>query len=208
MFNNTSLININNKIFDLILTLKLTFVRLNSKLDLIYLQLEEMLLNIVNKFELTSSKILPSKLNLSLIKEMKVKKNIPLISLCNYNQISETTIELYPKENLKLKDIILLLHIDKSNLVIRTDGKSIKISLPIITSQRRRIVLNELSRIYEQYKKDIRTIRKNIINEVRLIKGICDDNRIYFLKRIDNSIEKSTVLLYNSFLKNKARLTT
>ncbi len=58
--------------------------------------------------------------------------------------------------------------------------------------------------------KDIKQVSeqlvKEFINKIKLVKGICEDNRLGFLKRIDNDITKATVLLSNSYLRNKNRL--
>ncbi len=74
-------------------------------------------------------------------------------------------------------------------------GNHIKLSLLSITIQRRKIALNELSKMFERYKTGIRTVRKEFINKIKLVKGIYEDNRLGFLKRIDNDITNATVLL-------------
>ncbi len=183
---------------------KPTFICPNSILECIYVQLEKTLSNILNKFEVTFNKILPSKLNWSLID--KIKNNTSLKSLCEYNQTSETTIELRPKGKLKIKDVILFLHINNPSLIVENNKDCIKLSLPIITYQRRGIALSELSRIFEQCKEEIRAIRKDIIDKIKLVKGVCDSNRLNLLKRIDNSIAKTAILLSNCYSRNKSRL--
>ncbi len=92
-------------------------------------------------------------------------------------------------------------------------GNHIKLSLLSITIQRRKIALNELSKMFERYKTDIRTVRKKFINKIKLVKGIYEDNRLGFLKRIDNDITNAavllsdaTVLLSDSYLRNENRL--
>lgn len=92
-------------------------------------------------------------------------------------------------------------------------GNHIKLSLLSITIQRRKIALNELSKMFERYKTGIRTVRKEFINKIKLVKGIYEDNRLGFLKRIDNDITNAavllsdaTVLLSDSYLRNENRL--
>ncbi len=153
-----------------------------------------------------SNKILPSRLDVSVVNEIKTTKKQPLKVFYECSHVSDTVIELRPICKLKITDIIPLLLSNDSNINIEITDDRIKLSLPSLTTQRRRIASNELFKMFERYKTGIRTIRKEFINKIKLVKGICEDNRLGFLKRIDNDITKATVLLSDSYSRNKNRL--
>ncbi len=153
-----------------------------------------------------SNKILPSRLNMSVINEIKTTQNQPLKTFYECSYISDTVIELRPICKLKINDIIPSLISNNLNINIKINKDHIKLSLPSITTQRRRIALNELSKTFEKYKTSIRTIRKEFINKIKLVKGICEDTRLSFLKQIDNDITKTIILLSDSYSRNKNRL--
>ncbi|PIM95275.1 ribosome recycling factor [Candidatus Hodgkinia cicadicola] len=184
--------------------LKPNYSKLTS--ENIYIQLNQLLLNLIKKFDLISNKILPSRLDMSLVNEIRTTKNQSLKSFYECIYLSDTIIELRPICKLRTNDIIPSLISNNLNINIELNGNHIRLSLPSITTQRRKIALNELSKMFERYKTSIRTVRKEFINKIKLVKGICEDNRLGFLKRIDNDITKATILLSDSYLRNKNRL--
>lgn len=170
----------------------------------------DMLLSqIINTFRNNASSLLINKLNISILDNIKISNNKDSIwSLCKYNRISDSMIEITPIKPISIKIICAALYSYKLDLNIEQGDKFIKVSLPSVTIQRRKISLCELSRIFENNKINLRKLRREAINKIKLMKYICDDKRLQLLKHIDSSMTRALTLLNETYSQNKNRLSS
>ena len=116
---------------------------------------------------------------------------MPLTQLSNINNIDNMTLSLSVWDASLIKSIEK--SIQESNLGVtpQTDGNSILLKFPEITSERRKELVKYISEISEKFKISIRNIRRKFIDEIKNLeknKEISLDEN----KRLQDDIQKIT----------------
>ncbi len=167
-------------------------------INALYIHFEALLKDLINKFEKDVNNIIINKLDIACLNNLKINKCIECI------WISESSIELKSAKQVNFK--ALSKSANNLNLITSINNGKLRLSLPPITFQRRKIALNRLSEKLEQFKINIRKLRREVSNKIKPIKHIGEDEKLLALKQIDNNINKISSLSLELYFRNQKRL--
>lgn len=155
---------------------------------------EEQMKKVIARLQSEFASIRTGRAHVSLLEGIKLEyygSMVPINQLANISAIDGRTLEIKPwdKEGLQIIEKGIL----KSELGVTplNDGKTLKISLPSPTAERRNELIRIIKKQAEDFRVTIRNIRRDIVEEVKKSekeKKISKDD----LRRSEQSIQKLT----------------
>ncbi|ATY93464.1 ribosome recycling factor [Candidatus Hodgkinia cicadicola] len=160
---------------------------------------------VVNKFRTKSSLYFVDKITISMISHILVN-NKSLGTMCSFRQLLSGGIELLFFNSANIKNAIKAIRMNGLGLRAELKSGSVYVHFANIISNRRISVARELLLILEQFKLNVRTIRRRAISELKEIKAVeCDLKRLH-LKQIEDSVFKALHELQQIYDFNEHRL--
>ncbi|UWD34332.1 ribosome recycling factor [Mesomycoplasma molare] len=163
------------------------------ELDLYLLDLEEKSTKVINNFEKQLSKISTGRANPQLVSYIKVNY---YDSLTPIEQLASISVPQAQQILIKPFDISIVKEmysaILEQNLSVQTtnEGHQIRLTFPPLTTERRKEMVKNLSKLIEDAKVGIRLVRQDINKEVKKDEELTEDEVKKFLENIQNQIDK------------------
>jgi ribosome recycling factor len=129
-------------------------------------QAEEKMKKIVEKARQEFSTIRTSRVSPALVENLQVKcydTSMPLSQLAVIRVIDARTLEIKPWDKTTIPDIEKAILASNLGLTPVNDGKSIKLTVPILTVERREEILKVIKKMAEDYKVLLRNVRRDTL---------------------------------------------
>ncbi|XXN19763.1 MAG: ribosome recycling factor [Candidatus Hodgkinia cicadicola] len=160
---------------------------------------------VLNKFKAKSSLFFVDKITISMISHIVVG-NRNLSSICSFRQLPNGGIELSFFERANVKSAIQAIRVSGLGLSAEFKLGNVHVFFADTASSRRDSVIKELFLVLEQFKQNVRAIRRRSILELKKIKAVeCDLKRLY-LKQVEGSVLKTLRELQCLYDINEQRL--
>ncbi|MDR2402368.1 MAG: ribosome recycling factor [Cytophagales bacterium] len=158
------------------------------------LQEAESLMQEISSFMLTEfGKIHAGKVSpdiLSSIKVLYYDNMCPLNQVAVVNVLDARTLILKPFDEKMLKNIEVAIRKENGGFSVQNDGHVLKIILPQLTEERRKILTKDVRDIAERHRVRVRNVRKDIKDRFKDLKknGVSEDE----IKKADDGLQKLT----------------
>ncbi|XXN13641.1 MAG: ribosome recycling factor [Candidatus Hodgkinia cicadicola] len=160
---------------------------------------------IVSRFKLKASVYFVDKITIGMISHLTLK-NRSLGSSCSFRQYSNGALELAPFERANVKRAVNAIKLAKLGLCPEVKLETVYIPLPIVTANRRSLVLKSLFSALEQFKSSVRAIRRRAITQLKAVAGIESDLKRVYLKQIESDVSEALFDLRQVYELNERRL--
>ncbi len=170
---------------------------------------EELMKKTVEKCKIEFNTIRTGRASISLVEGIEVEcynTKMKLNQVANINIIEGRTIEIRPWDKNVIVNIEKAIINSPLGLTPINDGKSIKITVPALTDERRQELIKQINKIAENYRIAIRNERRTSLESLRQLekdKKISEDERFKteqqlqkltetYIKKIDEILEQKT----------------
>lgn len=160
---------------------------------------------IVSRFKLKASGYFVNRITIGMISHLTLN-NRSLGSSCSFRQHSDGALELVPFERANVKRTFNAIKLAKLGLYPEVKLETVYIPLPIVTSNRRSLVLKSLFGVLEQFKSNVRTVRRHALSHLKAIISIESDLKRVYLKQIESDVSKALFDLRQIYELNERRL--
>ncbi|AUG91435.1 ribosome recycling factor [Candidatus Hodgkinia cicadicola] len=185
--------------------LKLRFDIMLSVIELARLRALTELQQIVSRFKLKASCYFVDKITIGMISHLKLSDR-SLGASCGFRQCSNGGLELAPFERASVKRVADAIKLAKLGLYPEVKLETVYVPLPTVTSNRRGLVLKSLFLMLEQFKLNVRAVRRRALTHLKTFNGIESDIKRVYLKRVESDVSKALFDLQQVYELNKRRL--
>ena len=176
------------------------------ELDLYQMQAEEQMEKSINLYISDISKISTGRANPNILNFVKV---IYYDSLTNIKDISNISIPeprqllIAPFDKNITKDIVCAIEKNNLGVSISNEGDKIRITFPILTTEKRKELVKSLSSYTEKVKISIRAVRQELNKNIKKDDELTEDEQRVFLEKIQKITNEYT-LKVDSLTKEKS----
>jgi ribosome recycling factor len=128
--------------------------------------------------------------------------NSPLSQVSSITTPDARTLFIKPWEKSLIQEIERAIMAANLGLTPQNDGQQVIINIPMLTEERRKQLVKQVSQECEQGKVSVRSIRKDTNEQLKKIKGVSEDD----VKNAEETVQKLTddcILKIDAFLKKK-----
>lgn len=159
----------------------------------------------VSRFKLKASVYFVDKVTIGMISHLTLNSR-SLGSSCSFRQCLNGALELAPFEHANVKRAANAIKSAKLGLCPEVKLRTVYIPLPVVTSNRRSLVLKSLFCVLEQFKSSARAIRRRSLSQLKAIVSVGSDLKRVYLKQIESDVSKALFDLQQVYELNKRRL--
>lgn len=151
------------------------------------------------------TKIRAGKANASMLDGIMVEyygANSPLSQVSSITTPDARTLFIKPWEKSLIQEIERAIMAANLGLTPQNDGQQVIINIPMLTEERRKQLVKQVGQECEHGKVSVRSIRKDINEQLKKIKGVSEDD----VKNAEESVQKLTdesILKIDGLMKKK-----
>ncbi|AUG33769.1 ribosome recycling factor [Candidatus Hodgkinia cicadicola] len=176
-----------------------------SAIELVRLRALSELQQIVSRFKLKASVYFVDKVTIGMISHLTLNDR-SLGSSCSFRQRSDGGLELALFERADVKRAVNAIKLAKLGLSPEVKLGTVYVPLPIVTSNRRGLVLKSLFSVLERFKSNVRAIRRRALSDLKAIVSVESDLKRVYLKRIESAVSGTLFDLQQVYELNERRL--
>ncbi|RMA78545.1 ribosome recycling factor [Metamycoplasma subdolum] len=166
-------------------------------LDLYILELNEATNKTLENYENQLTKVVVGRANPNLVNKIKIEYYDSFVNLEEIASIqiaSALQLIVKPYDVAVIKDIEKAIMNYKLNVTIANEGHQLRLTYPMMTTEKRKEMVKQLSVITEQAKVGIRQARQDVNKKIKSDENLSEDLQKQYLdiiqKHIDETIEK------------------
>ncbi|VEU59815.1 ribosome recycling factor [Mesomycoplasma neurolyticum] len=163
------------------------------ELELYLLEIEEKSIKVFNHFERELAKISTGRANPQLVSYIKVnyyETMTPIEQLASISIPQATQILIKPFDQNIVKDIYSTIISQNWSVQTVNEGTQVRLTFPPLTTERRRELVKSLSKVIEEAKIGIRSIRQEINKEIKKDDELTEDQEKKYLEKIQEVVNK------------------
>lgn len=158
-----------------------------------YEQAEINMIEIIDNYEGNLTRISTGRANPRILERIKVQyygEFIPLTQVCAVSVPESHQILIKPFDLAITKDIFAAIQSSHLGFVAVNEGDKIRITLPEITTQRRKELVKQIAKYEEEAHIAIRAIRQKARENIKHDEQLNEDDMHYYLDQIQNLTDK------------------